>query len=485
MHHALLILTRIDRVCAMKFKEEVHSDDGSYELVDLDDYTGEIQHLDTKADVSSNMDLSNDDSYDFLTSELSDIKEGSAPIKSFSLDSINEDSGFEDSTKPDSSESEDDDDEEEEAPVLEFSYSDDMDEKHKFKSMAYKKLKDGIRIEDVTKDHILHYLPAKSLARCQLVSKEWESWISTPIFAHYQSQHFSQTSGFFQNFKKNTHFHSLDKSSYGMPYPPLRFLPKKVFIKSSCNGLLLCQEREDKSKYYICNPVNKEWLLLPNSCYNHGKYPKFVLAFQPSSFNFQPYYQVICPFTTPNEGLILHFDIYDSNTKSWRASHEICVDLGTSDLKSDGVFVNGVVYWEVTGGKLLAFDMKNEIYGVQKLPEGGALSMVHGELCYVKGHYRHYNKMCVLDVYNGSLMSSKNTMSFCVPFDDVARGDVVGCSILGNTCDDDIVVILKKAEGRDCLFVYRVKRQKVEGPLLLDSSIKLFPYVNSLVSIAA
>ncbi|KAI3519266.1 hypothetical protein L1887_08295 [Cichorium endivia] len=246
------------------------------------------------------------------------------------------DSGFEDSTKPDSEDSEEEeeeDDDDDEASVLEFSDSDDMGNKHKFKSMAYKKLKDGIRIEDVTKDHILHYLPAKSLAR---------------------------------------------------------------------------------------------------------------------------------------------------------ASREICVDLGISDLISDGVFVNGVVCWEVTGGKLLAFDMKNEIYGVQTLPEGGALSMVHGELCYVKGHYyRHSNKMCVLEVYNGSLMSLKKTMRFCVPFDDVALGDVVGCSVLGNTCDDDIVVILKKAEGRDCLFVYRVKRQKVEGPLLLDSSIKLFPYVNSLVSIAA
>lgn len=68
-----------------------------------------------------------------------------------------------------------------------------------------------------------------------------------------------------------------------------------------------------------------------------------MLAFEPYLLNFQPSYHVICLFSLPNEEPILYFDIYDSNTKSWRVSEEICVDFNESEVKSEGVFVNGVV----------------------------------------------------------------------------------------------------------------------------------------------
>lgn len=476
----------------MEFKEEVHSD-GSYELIDFDDYTDEIERLNT------NTDLSSDSSYDFLSSELSDMliaTKGeasnnttayedniSAQIKSFSLESENE-------VKSDPSSEEDDD-----FSGMDFPDSVDMGKKRNFMTMAYEnsyhdindypthiKLKDNITIKEMAKNHILRYLPAKSLARCQLVSKEWESWISTPFFAHTQSQYFSQTSGFFEDKDATIRFISLDKSSYGVPDPSLYFLPQKVFIKSSCNGLLLCQAYDDENEFYICNPANKEWIELPNSSYYHGKDPKIVLAFEPSSLNFEPHYQVICPFSIPNEGPILYFDIYDSKTKSWRTSDMICVDM---DVKSDGIFVNGVVYWETTGGEMLGFDLKNEFYGVQTLPNGGALSKVNGELCYVKGYYWHSMRMCVLDVYGGGVMSLKSRMSFGVPFDDVEDGEIVDCKVLGNSCDDVVAFVLEKSGGQKRLFVYHVKDGKVEGPWFLWGSFKLFPYVNSLVSIAA
>lgn len=479
----------------MEFKEEVHSD-GSYELIDFNDYVGDVEHLNTEADFSSNTDLSNDSSYDFLSSELDILylTEGepsnnttayednlSAQIQSFSLEPENQ-------TKSDSSE------EEEDLLGMDFPDSVDTGKKRDFMTMAYEnsyldiydypthiKLKDDITIKEMAKKHILRYLPAKSLARCQLVSKEWDSWISSPFFAHTQSQYFSQTSGFFQDDDGFIRFISLDNSSYGVPNPSLYFLPQKAFIKSSCNGLLLCQAFDDENEFYICNPVNKQWIQLPNSSYYHGKNPKIVLAFEPSSLNFEPCYQVICPFSIPNEGPILNFDIYDSKTKSWRTSEVICVNL---DIKSDGIFVNGVVYWETTGGEMLGFDLKNEFYGVQTIPVGGAFSKVNGVLSYVKGYYCHSVRMCVLDVYGGDVMSLKSTMSFDVPFDGGEDGEMFDCRVLGNSCDDIVAFILENSKGQKCLFVYHVKDGKVEGPWFLWGSVKLFPYVNSLVSIS-
>lgn len=181
----------------------------------------------------------------------------------------------------------------------------------------------------------------------------------------------------------------------------------------------------------------------------------------------------------------MYFDIYDSNTKSWRTCDEICLDFDESDVKSEGLYVNGIVYWETTRGELLAFDLKNEFYSVQKLPLGGALSKVNGELCYVKGYYCHSVKMCVLDVYGGGVMSLKSTMSVDVHLDGVEDGEMVDCRVLGNSCDDVVAFILEKSQGQNCLFAYYMKDQKVEGPWYVWSSIKLFPYVNSLVSIGS
>lgn len=502
----------------MDCKEEVHSDDGSFELINFDDYADDMMHLNMTANVSSNMDLSDDGSYDFLSSKMSDtlvLTKGEASnsrtvsedkscedIIFFSFESAKRDWDFEDASDLMEEEVEE---EEKEFSGMDIPDSVDMGNIRNFMTMAYKnsnvdvfdprfpdnfKLKDDIKIKEVAKNHILRYLPAKSLARSRLVSKEWDQWISSPFFAHMQSQYFRKMSGFFEDRNGAVRFISLDISAYGVPYPSLSFLPQNVFIRSSSNGLLLCRAIYEENEYYICNPANKEWIKLPSSSYYHGREPKYVLAFEPSSLDFEPCYQVVCPYSLPDliKGPIVYFDIYDSKTRSWRISDMICVDLDESDIKSDGVFVNGVVYWETTGGALLAFDLKNEIYGVQALPfaEGGALSKVHGELSYVKAHYHPSMSICILDVYGGSIMSLKNTMTFDISSYGLEDGGLVDCRVLANSCDDVIAVIMKKFEGPNCLYVYHVKDQKVEGPKFLQNSntSKLFPYVNSLVCVA-
>lgn len=545
----------------MESKDEVHSDhsDGSYELVNIDDYASEKENMD--AVTSSNMDLS-DGSYDFLCSEVSDtlvlteeeafndtiVSEGkpSEELFYFLSKSANEDMEFKSATgsdfikeekgpmglksetgsdpmKEDSEKGEmvfkgetssDPKKEDEEGDMI-FERASDIDldvepiphrvkksKKRNLMAMIYDnpnfdvdefpaqiQLKEDIK--EVAKNHIIRYLPAKSLAQSRLVSKEWNQWIKSPFFAHMQSQYFRKTSGFFHNERaygnSAVRFISLNLSAYGVPYPSLRFLPSHVIVKNSCNGLLLCQAVTDANEYYVCNPANQHWHKLPPSSYYHGENPKIVLAFQPSSLNFDSYFQVICPFSLPDlvAGPIVYFDIYDSNTRSWKVSEMICVDLDESEVKSDGIFINGGVYWETTGGELLAVDLKNEIYSVQTIPsrEGGALSNVHGEICYVKATYIHALRSCILDVYGGGVMSLKDSFDFEVSVDGVEDGEVVDCMVLGNSSDDVIAVVVKISEAQKWLYVYHVKDEEVEEPFFLWGSDKLFPYVNSLVSL--
>ncbi|KAK1410413.1 hypothetical protein QVD17_36950 [Tagetes erecta] len=348
------------------------------------------------------------------------------------------------------------------------------------------KLKDDIK--EVAKNHITRYLPAKSLFKCRQVSKEWNIWLSSPFFAHMQSQHFKKTSGFFQNSKSlaATRFISLEDPAYGVPYPSLGFLPEHVSVKSSCNGLLLCQSGLYDDEYYVCNPANMQWIKLPPSTSYHGANPKMVLAFEPSPLNFEPRYQVICLFSVsyPDVAPVRHFDIYDSITKSWSVSDMICVDL-ESEVKGDGIFVNGVCYWETNGGELLAYDLKNDIYSVQKLPfsEGSALSNIDGELCFVTAAYDHATKSCVLDVYGDGVMSLKKTIT--VPVVHIEDGEFVECTVVGNSCDDVVGLVVKGSQWQKRLYLYHHRERNVQGLGVFSHSKKLVPYVNSLVSINA
>ncbi|KAI3794219.1 hypothetical protein L1987_36848 [Smallanthus sonchifolius] len=480
---------------SMESKEDVHSDDGSYEMVNSDDYASE------------NMEegLSDDSSYDLLCSEVSETLV-LTDDEGFSEDNISDDTegdmGLKDAN--DSDRTEDggdmlfDCDPNSDSKVQPVHDSVNKVKKRDLMTMLCEssdfdlydypvqfKLKNDIK--EVAKNHIIRYLPAKSLYKCRQVSKEWDKWISCPFFAHEQSQYFRKTSGFFQDSKlAPIQFIPFENSAYGVPNPSLGFLPVRVYIKSSCNGLLLCQSFNFEDEFFVCNPANQQWIKLPPSTSFHGLNPRFVLAFEPSSLGFEPCYQVICLFSVPypDVGPIVHFDIYDSKTKSWTVSEMICADL-ESEVKSDGIFVNGVVYWETTGGELLAFDLKNEIYSVQKLPvdEGGALTNFHGELCHVRAEYDRFTRSCVLDVYGDGVMSLKNTIN--IPVDDVEVGELVDCTVLGNSCDDVVALVVKVSQGQECLYAYHVKDEKVQGLGVFNHSNKLFPYVNSLVSIDA
>ncbi|GKB58331.1 hypothetical protein Tco_0914517, partial [Tanacetum coccineum] len=172
----------------------------------------------------------------------------------------------------------------------------------------------------------------------------------------------------------------------------------------------------------------------------------------------------------------------DSRARSWRVSETICVDLHESDVRSDGIFVGGVAYWETSGGELLGFDLKNEIYGVQSIPysEGGALSKVYGELCYVRAHYNDETKLCFVDVFSGGAMTLKESLAFEINCID--DGMVVNCVVVGNPCDDVIAVVVQ-SRWSSHLYAYSLKEKVAEGPCNLRGSVKLFPYVNSLIPI--
>ncbi|WCJ24877.1 F-box family protein [Euphorbia peplus] len=241
-----------------------------------------------------------------------------------------------------------------------------MDRVKKPKSVGHRNDEMYMELKEIIREKALEYLPAKSLRRHTGVSKEWKHRISSPFFAHCQSNSFQEISGFFcQTDASDASFISLDASLYGIPDPSLNFLPDKVTIKSSSYGLLCCQGQTGTRPYYICNPVTQQWKELPKPEANHGSEPAVVLIFKPSLLDFVVEFKLVCAF--PSEHLcvssdlnICEFDIYSSSDNSWRRSR---ARISLSDRKiipNSGVLADGIIYWQVKPSGILTFDLKKE-----------------------------------------------------------------------------------------------------------------------------
>ncbi|KAK8587097.1 hypothetical protein V6N13_086102 [Hibiscus sabdariffa] len=337
-----------------------------------------------------------------------------------------------------------------------------------------------VLLEDVLKDHALHLLPAKALFRFKTVSRGWDRWISSPLFAHRQTTYFNNISGlFYQVNGRIPSFISFDPDACDVPVPSLNFLPEHVHVKTSSKGLLCCQSVGENVCYYICNPVTKEWKKLPEPTLYHGAQAAVVLVFEPNLVNFNESYELVCAVTSPDHPVV-YFEIYSSRSSSWRVSDTVCCELDGLELHNGGYYLKGVVYWESLSGVILAFDLKDEEYGILPRPANGVqygngtLTVRHGELCYILPCYQ--DNVCTIYIYGNMDMSLKSVIN--LTYD---AGITFGvCRALGFINDDILILALGVK-----VISYHVREDRVEliGTSKGGPCPTYVPYVNSLASV--
>ncbi|XP_054824516.1 F-box protein At5g49610-like isoform X2 [Prosopis cineraria] len=265
-------------------------------------------------------------------------------------------------------------------------------------------LKKDLTIEDAVKELVLPFVPAKSLCRFKSVCWKWNQWINNPFFALRQSNCFQKTCGFFYQCPGTYPvFVSLDSSAYGVACPSLNFLPEYVTVRATCNGLICCQGTSGNNDYYICNPTNKQWLVLPEPNLYHGPESALVLVYESSLLNFTADYELVCAIPMINEPVV-RFEIFSSRSRTWRVVDTVCSDLIGTKFCGDGFYMKGYVYWETYCGEVLALDLRYEMYSICSLPANrgpeGVLTESNGELCYIIP-YKLDNDECLLEVYGG------------------------------------------------------------------------------------
>ncbi|XP_059641952.1 F-box protein At5g07610-like isoform X2 [Cornus florida] len=428
-----------------------YTDDDSYVMVGVEDFALALSSTDSDAESSAERKLKTEGS------DLSDI--GSSDVDNDEEHYLDMEDGMNENFQ------------------TTVACSDEYWRVHEFPTHI--KFKDVMEIKDVVKDHVLAFLPAKSVVKFRTVSRDWDRWIASPFLAHKQAYLFRDICGFFCQHPTSTPtFVTLDHSWCGIPSPSLQFLPESVVIRSSCNGLLLCQERDGEKSYIVCNPVNQEWKVLPHPKYCRGSEPAIVLVFEPSEMNIAADFQVICAFYSLRAPPIVCFEIYSSKEGSWRLSAAECLELEDSTLKNGGFYMKGYVFWATTCDNILAFDMKNEFCGLMPLPPNiarkGVLSQMNGELCYIHAHKFTGNK-CRMFIYGGINVSLKRSIVIDLGNEQATTEDVQALPCV----NDDLMMILIGSS----VYAYHVRDQKLKviSRHGNDPQACYLPYVNSLV----
>ncbi|OVA08924.1 F-box domain [Macleaya cordata] len=144
---------------------------------------------------------------------------------------------------------------------------------------------------------------------------------------------------------------------------------EEIYLLASSNGLVLCStKRYFDYRYYVCNPLTKQWVLLPlhyrarvNKPVLHG----FICESSSSSLTTKStYYKVfrIPLFEKWSNDFIL--EIFSSNTGQWK-KHKISCPQSVSMhflycKPSNVVSLNGVVYWIEGRYRIIAYDLFNK-----------------------------------------------------------------------------------------------------------------------------
>ncbi|XP_047310253.1 F-box protein At5g49610-like [Impatiens glandulifera] len=270
------------------------------------------------------------------------------------------------------------------------------------------------RLNNDTLEEIFSLLSVKDIALSKCVSKKWQIIMSDFSFVCRYASKSTGISGLFlqqheglSNFLRKSIVHVPVELECGQIQENLlNFLPERVSIMSSNNGLLCCRSFVNTNissipggisegfrwgkidpKLYVCNPTSKEFITINPPEEDLGV--SIGLTFDLIDNSFQLVI-IDCHQDSCSSGYFT-FSIFSSDTWSWRISEEIC-NWNTTVHMNKQVFVSGRFHWLTLNHHLITFQIKDEESGIIKLPgpemngeghEGMCLGSSEGHLNYI------------------------------------------------------------------------------------------------------
>ncbi|KAK9724957.1 hypothetical protein RND81_05G111400 [Saponaria officinalis] len=228
---------------------------------------------------------------------------------------------------------------------------------------------------------ILARLPIKSLFRFRTVCKFWYKLTSDNYFIQlFNKISVINSMVLVEITDFSAHKYSLICVDHmkGVSEISLDFLKDRVKVRASCNGLLCCSSIPDKGVFYVCNPMTREFKLLPKSR------ERPVTRFYPdadatlvgltchladnSKFNvvLAGYHR---PFGHRADKTFVSL-VYDSGMNKWRKFVSLQEDHFTQMNRNQVVFVNGMLHWlTVSYTCILVLDLDVDVWRKIYLPD--------------------------------------------------------------------------------------------------------------------
>ncbi|XP_057538155.1 F-box protein At5g49610 [Amaranthus tricolor] len=227
---------------------------------------------------------------------------------------------------------------------------------------------------------ILARLPIKVIFRFRSVCKTWYNFLSDSYFVQLCNEMSIKSSMVLVEITEISESKSnLICIDYlrGVSEFPLGFLKDRVKVRASCNGLLCCSSIPDKGVLYVCNPITREFKVLPKSrerpvtrFYPDGDATlvgiscdlsdnsKFnvVLAGYHRPFGHSPTKTFICM-------------VYNSEMNKWRKFVTLQEEHFTQMNRNQVVFVKGMLHWlTVSYSCILVLDLDMDAWRKIYLP---------------------------------------------------------------------------------------------------------------------
>ncbi|KAJ7955273.1 F-box protein [Quillaja saponaria] len=238
--------------------------------------------------------------------------------------------------------------------------------------------RDGIFPEEVI-IQILARLPVKSLFRSKAVCKLWYRLSSEKYFGQLYNEVSIRNPMILVEISQSSESKSsliCVDNSRGVSDISLDFLKDRVKIRASCNGLLCCSSIPDKGVYYVCNPMTREFKLLPKS--RERPVTRFhpdgeaVLVGLACDSTYQKFNVVLAgyhrTFGHRPDGSFISL-IYDSESNKWRKFISIQDEQFTHMNRNQVVFVNSSLHWlTMSCTHILVLDLNHDIWSTMPLP---------------------------------------------------------------------------------------------------------------------
>ncbi|XP_054778157.1 putative F-box protein At3g16210 [Prosopis cineraria] len=367
--------------------------------------------------------------------------------------------------------------------------------------------------EDIIRN-ILKRLPVKSLMRFQCVCKHWRNLFKSPSFIVDHLHHstlqnpylLSQLHGW--DAPSNLYLLDSDMQVREFQHPPLLDYVKRGKIVDSSNGLLSVEI----NKYYVSphfflvwNPAIREIRLLPEANFREDYCFYFI------GFGFSPVindYKIVVTYVFEDYIELSAVKVYSLNSGIWK---DVKVTLdGSVRLSSQGVTVNGVMFWFVSNlvgldtydddeKRIASFDLATEVFTVIPVPEQRStswLTVYEEKLAMVSHSVIGNTEHCVIDLWvmEEGIGASGERWSWTKKYTSspyprllypvtIWRNEIV-CKVSrprGNT--EDGVEVVENDEPTTVLFNLTTKKCKVFAISKFDYHHLVIDYAESLVPV--